>query len=324
MRERSGAQRNVLISIVIPAHDEEKNLPILFEQISAAMVGHNFEVIVIDDGSTDHTLEVIEAASAGDSRIKFASLSRNFGHQAALRAGLMCAHGDCVISMDADLQHPARLLPEMVAKWREGYKVVLTIRDDENVPLFKRLSSAIFYRLINALSDVMIDPGSADFRLLDRQVVVLVNGLSEHDFFLRGIIPWVGFPTAKIGYAPDRRLHGETKYSIRKMISFAISGVIANSIHPLRIATVLALCIACAALLYAVYAILVFLLYGRVVPGWTSVAFVVSVVGALQLFVLGIIGEYVGRILRETRKRPGFIINRSNMGVDDDRPASRE
>jgi glycosyltransferase involved in cell wall biosynthesis len=302
------------ISVVIPAHNEEQNLPVLLDQIRGALPEGLHEIIVVDDGSTDATLDVVKAASVSDQRIKYIGLSRNFGHQTALRAGLGGASGDCVISMDADLQHPPRLLPEMVAKWREGFKIILTVRKDvENVSRFKRLTSALFYWLMNAVSDVAIDPGSADFRLLDRKVVDVINELSEQDFFLRGIIPWVGFPVAKICYTPDPRLHGSTKYSLRKMISFALTGVIANSIQPLRLATIFAVFIAGLSVLYAVYAFTIFLTLGRVVPGWTSVALVVSLIGALQLLVLGVLGEYVGRILRETRNRPRYIISQSNV-----------
>jgi polyisoprenyl-phosphate glycosyltransferase len=310
------------ISVVIPAHNEEANLPVLLDEIRSALPAGLHEIIVVDDGSTDGSLEVIKAESEADPRIKYIGLSRNFGHQTALRAGLRGASGDCVITMDADLQHPPRLLADMVAKWEEGFKIVLTVRKDvENVSGFKRLTAALFYWLMNAVSDVSIDPGSADFRLLDRKAVNVINDLSEQDFFLRGIIPWVGFPVAKICYAPDPRLYGSTKYSLRKMISFALTGVIANSMQPLRLATILALFIASLSALYAVYAVGIFLTLGRVVPGWTSVALVVSLIGALQLFVLGVLGEYVGRILRETRKRPGYVISQSNLDHGDQQDA---
>jgi glycosyltransferase involved in cell wall biosynthesis len=306
------------ISVVIPAHNEDGNLPVLLDQIRSALPEGLHEIIVVDDGSIDATLDVVKAASRSDKRIKYIGLSRNFGHQTALRAGLRGASGDCVITMDADLQHPPRLLPEMAAKWQEGFKIVLTVRKDaENVSGFKRLTSALFYWLMSSVSDVSIDPGSADFRLLDRKVVDVINELSEHDFFLRGIIPWVGFRVTKITYAPDPRLYGSTKYSLRKMISFALTGVIANSIQPLRLATILALFIAGLSALYAIYAFVIYLTMGRVVPGWTSVALVVSLIGALQLLVLGVLGEYVGRILRETRKRPGYVISQSNLDHDE-------
>jgi glycosyltransferase involved in cell wall biosynthesis len=195
------------ISVVVPAHNEEGNLPVLLDQIRGVLPDGLHEIIVVDDGSTDATLDVVKAASESDPRVKYIGLSRNFGHQTALRAGLRGASGDCVITMDADLQHPPRLLPEMVAKWQEGFKIVLTVRKDvENLSRFKRLTSTLFYWLMNSVSDVSIDPGSADFRLLDRKVIDVINELSEHDFFLRGVIPWVGFPVTKIAYTPDPRL----------------------------------------------------------------------------------------------------------------------
>ena len=301
------------ISVVVPAYNEEQNLPVLLDQIRNILQEGLHEIIVVDDGSTDATLDVVKAASELDHRIKYIGLSRNFGHQTALRAGLRGASGDCVITMDADLQHPPRLLPEMTAKWQEGFKIVLTVRREvENVPRFKRTTSALFYRLVNLVSDVALDPGSADFRLLDRKVVDVINNFSEQDFFLRGIIPWVGFPVSKILYMPDSRLHGSTKYSLRRMISFAMTGVIANSIHPLRLATIFAGLIACVSVLYALYAFNEFM-HARVVQGWTSVALIVSLIGAMQLLVLGVLGEYVGRILRETRSRPQYIISQSNL-----------
>jgi dolichol-phosphate mannosyltransferase len=180
----------------------------------------------------------------------------------------------------------------------------------------KRFTSKIFYAAINAMSDVQIDPGSADFRLLDRKVVDVINSLSESDFFLRGIIPWVGFKSCKIGYMPDQRRFGDTKYSLRKMISFAVSGVISNSIQPLRIATLLSVAISGLAAIYVLYALYVYFAYGRLVPGWASVVVATSFIGGLQLFVLGVVGEYIGRILRESRKRPGFIVSATNMPLD--------
>jgi polyisoprenyl-phosphate glycosyltransferase len=306
------------ISIVIPAHNEAENLPVLLDELCMALTGQGrLEIICVDDGSTDNTFAVIFDAASKNDRIKYIKLSRNFGHQAALRAGLSHSSGDCVISMDADMQHPVRLIPQMLEKWREGYEVVLTLRvDNKDRPLFKRLTSDIFYVIINAMSDVHIDPGSADFRLLDRKVVDVIKSLSETDFFLRGIIPWVGFKSCKIDYVPDRRRFGDTKYSLRRMISFAVSSVVSNSIQPLRLAAIFSAAISGLALLYTLYAVYIYLVYGRVVPGWASVVVAASFIGGLQLFVLGVIGEYIGRILRESRKRPGFIVSATNMNAD--------
>jgi dolichol-phosphate mannosyltransferase len=309
---------DVTISIVIPAHNEAENLPILLRELCATLAPlGRLEIVCVDDGSTDNTFAVLLEAAKQDDRIKYVRLSRNFGHQAALRAGLSYSTGDCVISMDADMQHPVRLVPQMVEKWREGHDVVLTARGEtDDLTLFKRFTSKVFYLMINALSDVHIDPGSADFRLLDRKVVDVVKSLSESDFFLRGIIPWVGFKSCKLDYTPDRRRFGDTKYSLRKMISFAVSGVVSNSIQPLRLATILSAIISGMAALYTLYAVHIYLVYGQVVPGWASVVVAVSFIGGLQLLVLGVVGEYIGRILKESRKRPGFVVSATNMRLE--------
>ncbi|WP_136615765.1 glycosyltransferase family 2 protein [Bradyrhizobium sacchari] len=306
-----------IVSIVIPAHNEAENLPILLRELCATITPlARLQIVCVDDGSTDGTFAVLLDAAKQDHRIKYIRLSRNFGHQAALRAGLFYSTGDCVVSMDADLQHPVRLVPDMIKKWQEGYEVVLTKRkQSDDLPIFKRFTSDLFYLVINGLSDVYIDPGSADFRLLDRKVVDVVKSLSETDFFLRGIIPWVGFKSCNIEYMPDRRRFGDTKYSLRKMISFAISGVVSNSIRPLRIATLLSAMISGLAALYMLYAVHIYFVYGQVVPGWASVVVVVCFIGGLQLLVMGVVGEYIGRILRESRKRPGFVVSATNMNA---------
>ena len=306
---------NAVISVVIPAHNEAENLPILLHDLCAVLtpLGQP-EIICVDDGSTDNTFAVLFEAASQNDFIKYVRLSRNFGHQSALRAGLSYGTGDCVISMDADMQHPVQLVPQMVEKWRKGYDVVLTTRKESgDLTIFKRLTSRLFYFLINALADVHIDPGSADFRLLDRKVVEVIKSLSESDFFLRGIIPWVGFQSCKIEYIPNRRRFGDTKYSLRKMISFAVAGVVSNSVQPLRLAAILAAVISGMAGLYTLYALHVYLVYGRLVPGWASVVVVTSFIGGLQLLVLGVIGEYIGRILKESRKRPGFVVSATNI-----------
>lgn len=301
------------ISIVVPAHNEAENLPILKEQI-LEFGGPDVEIIFVDDGSTDSTFEVMKIMAADDARVKFIHLSRNFGHQPALRAGLAYATGDCVISMDADLQHPPRLIPILVGKWHDGYEVVGTLRQDPaSVSPFKRITSSMFYRIINAISDVRIEPGSADFRLLDKKAVAAINTLPETDFFLRGIIPWIGFRTCNIKYTPDERRHGVTKYRFSKMVSFAITGVIANSLQPLRAATFIGGTLGGLAILYALYAVCLLLFSGRAVPGWASIVVAICIVGALQLFMLGIVGEYIGRILREARRRPPYIVSETNI-----------
>jgi glycosyltransferase involved in cell wall biosynthesis len=303
------------ISVVIPAFNEEESLPALLPLVRSEIAKHGtFEIIVVDDGSADGTLEFLVKAAAADPALRYVSLSRNFGHQAALRAGLAYSSGRCVISMDADMQHPVALLGQMIARWRDGYLVVSTVRiDPPSLPLMKRLTSVAFYKFINALSETHIEPGSADFRLLDRKVVDIINGLSEIDIFMRGLMPWLGFKSIQLAYTPNPRLYGTTKYRWRKMISLAVNGIVSSSTQPLRLATLLAASLASLIVLYMIYALAVYFLRGDVVPGWASVIISVGVVGSLQLLVLGVIGEYVGRVLRENRKRPPFVVAYSNI-----------
>ena len=308
----------ITVSVIVPAHNEAGNLPLLHTALRRQLDTHgNYEIIIIDDGSTDDTLATIKQIAAVDPCVHFIALSRNFGHQAAVRAGLDKARGACVISMDADLQHPPELIPQLIEEWRAGFEVVTTIRDDgPETPRLKRLTAALFYRLANQISEFPIKPGAADFRLLDRKVVDAIRGFGETDFFLRGLIPWIGFKATDVHYRAQARHHGKTSYSVKRMVSLALTGITATSIQPLRAATVLAGIVAALTLIYAVYAVFVFLLAGTAVPGWTSVIIVISALGALQLLILGIIGEYLGRVLRQTRHRPGYVVRETSIGND--------
>jgi len=297
------------ISIVLPAHNEAGNISGIATAIAQqmALIG-SYEIIFVDDGSQDGTLVAIRAA-ARDPAIRYVSFTRNFGHQAALRAGLRHARGRGVILMDADFEHPPELIPQLIAAWREGTKIVTTRRDDaDTVSAGKRLSSRLYYYVLDALGDVRIEPGSADFMLLDRAVVDVVNGLEDQDIFLRGLVRWLGYPLKVIPYARGTRQHGESKFSLRRMVELALTGIAAHSVRPLRFAIWLALGFAALGLLFVVYAVVSFLFVQHTVAGWSSIVAVIAILGAAQLLVLGIIGDYVGRILRETRKRPSYIV----------------
>jgi polyisoprenyl-phosphate glycosyltransferase len=297
------------ISIVLPAHNEAGNISAMAAAIAQqmALVG-SYEIIFVDDGSSDGTLAAIRAA-ARDPAIRYLSFTRNFGHQAALRAGLRHAKGRGVILMDADFEHPPELIPKLITAWRGGARIVATRRDDaDTVSAGKRLSSRLYYHVLDALGDVRIEPGSADFMLLDRAVVDIVNGIDDQDIFLRGLVRWLGFPLVTIPYARGVRQHGESKFSLRRMVELALNGIAAHSVRPLRFAIWLALGFAALGFLFVIYAGVSFLFVRRTVAGWSSIIAVMAILGAAQLLVLGIIGEYVGRILRETRKRPSYIV----------------
>jgi len=299
------------ISIVLPAHNEAGNIA----PLCAALVGilaplGRFEIVFVDDGSSDGTLAALRAAATRDPHVRYVSFTRNFGHQPALRAGLRYATGRAVIVMDADFEHPPELIPELVAAWRGGAKIVATRRADGTAPLsaMKRLSSRLYYRVLNTIGDVRIEPGSADYMLLDRAVVDSVNGVVDQDVILRGLVRWFGYPLVSIPYSRGVRQHGDTKYSLRRMVELALTGIAAHSVRPLRFAIWLALGFSALGFLFVIYSVISFLFVQHTVAGWTSVMAAIAILGAAQLLVLGIVGEYVGRILSETRKRPSYIV----------------
>ena len=297
-------------SIVIPAHNEADNIAPMCATLKQVLspLGR-YEIIFVEDGSTDGTLDAIRTA-ARDPSVRYVSLTRNFGHQTCLRAGLRHTRGRAIIVMDADFEHPPELIPKLVAQWKSGFKVVTTRRvdDAETTSLFKRHASRLYYRVLDALGDVHIEPGSADYLLLDRLVVDSVNGLEDHELFLRGAVRWFGYALATVPYRRGTRQHGASKYSLRRLVELAATGIAAHSIRPLRFAIWLSLGFAAVGVLLIVYSIVSFLFVERTVVGWTSLMAALAILGAVQLLVLGIIGEYVGRILRETRKWPHYVV----------------
>ncbi len=307
-----------VISIVIPCHNEEGNIRLIYKDINEVLYGYEIEYVFVDDDSRDRTLSIIEEISREDARVKYISFSRNFGHQSALRAGLEYATGDCVISMDADLQHPPELLKELIQKWEEGYEVVYTIRKDiDNVSLFKRSSSSLFYRLINSLSDVEIRQGSADFRLLDKKIVkILVNDITEYHLFYRGLVSWVGYKQTGIEYLPNKRLSGKSKYSLLKMLSFAADGITSFSIKPLKIAILFGLLITILSAIYGVYVIAMAIFTNETVRGWSSVLTSILFIGGVNMVLLGIIGQYLGKLYIQSKNRPHFLVKKTNIPIE--------
>ena len=306
------------VSVIIPAYNEQEAISALLERLLPVLHAHGpFEVLFVDDGSTDGTLAAIKSQRTLHPEVAFVSLSRNFGHQAALRAGLVYARGECVISMDADLQHPPELIHEMIERWESGYEVVYTIRrDDVASASFKRTTSRLFYRTMNLLSGLKLEEGVADFRLVSRPVVEILNRMGENPLFLRGMVAWLGFRQSGISYEPAPRFGGTSKYTLGRMTRLAVEGITSFSIKPLNLALAASGVVAMLAIAYSAYAMYVKLCTDAAVPGWTSVLAAVLWLGAVQLLVLGIIGEYLGRVFIEAKRRPSFVVRESSLDHD--------
>jgi dolichol-phosphate mannosyltransferase len=306
-----------LISIVIPTFNEEGNIEVLYSQLKAVLLQlsiTNFEIIYVNDGSSDDSLEKIKTLSLKDERVKFISFSRNFGHQNALKAGLDHAQGDAVISMDADLQHPPTLISEMIRLWQDGNEVVYSIRKDgKDLSLFKKTTSKLFYKLVNYLSDTKLEEGTADFRLLDKKVVKALRNFNESNLFFRGIIPTLGFKQIGIPYLPQERFSGTTKYSFSKMLKFALTGITSSSAKPLYFSIYLGLFFAAIAFLYGIYAIYISIFTNDAVHGWTSLIASILFIGGLQLIMMGIVGVYLGKLFTQSKNRPNYIIDEKTI-----------
>ena len=300
------------LSIVIPAYNEEDNLEELYRELIKILsqLHMSWEVIFVDDGSKDKTWEKIKSIHEKDSHVKGIRFSRNFGHQYALFAGLSHSAGKAVISMDADLQHPPGVIPELIAEWKKGNKIVNTIRlDPEDFSFLKKITSKLFYKIYSSLSGVRIHTGAADFRLLDRQVVQEILQFREELIFLRGIVQWVGYPSSNVIFNCQKRFAGSTKYNAKKMIKLAASAIISFSNIPLRVGVVIGVLTSLIAFYHMIYAIYAKLILGTAVPGWATTVSILSFMFGVLFILLGLIGEYIGRILAEVRSRPRFIIS---------------
>jgi dolichol-phosphate mannosyltransferase len=306
------------ISIICPAFQEEEVLPLFHQELASILrqveAKYDIEIIYVDDGSRDRTLAVIHALAVQDRRIRFLSFSRNFGHQAALTAGLEHARGDAVIMMDSDLQHPPALIPKLLEKWHEGFDVVLTIReDDPQLSLFKRLSSKCFYRLMSLVSDTEIRMSAADYRLISRRALDSLLELKETHRFLRGMVQWLGFPSAEISFQPVSRKAGVSKYTISRMANLAFDGLISFSKLPLRISLLLGLAAIGFGLISGMFVFLRFLFAPVVASlGATFLLTGLYFLGGCILCGLGIVGEYVGRIYDQVKERPLYVLKESS------------
>ncbi|MEN4760578.1 glycosyltransferase family 2 protein [Chryseobacterium sp. C39-AII1] len=306
------------ISIVIPAYNEGGNVALVHEKIKEVFSGlknYDFEIIFVNDGSRDDTQQKLEDLSKQFEEVKFIEFSRNFGHQPAVKAGMDNAHGNAVISMDGDLQHPPELIPQMIKKWEEGYDVVFTIRTyPKQISWFKRKTSDFFYKILSSLSDVNLTKGGgSDFRLMDANVVQVMRDFKEDDLFLRGLTSWMGFKQTGIDFVAAERMAGQSSYNIRKMLTFAFTGITAFSVKPLYIAAYLGFLFSGLSVLgYVGYVIYAFAVHTEI-SGWASLIMTIVFFGGLQLIIMGIIGIYLGKIFKQVKERPNYIIKNKNF-----------
>jgi dolichol-phosphate mannosyltransferase len=301
----------------VPSYFEEDNLDKLYQELKNILenVESRFEIILVDDGSTDGTWKKIQNLNEIDKRVKGLQFSKNFGHQYALLAGLNFAKGEAVITMDADLQHPPEYIKALIAEWENGAKIVNTKRiDNEKISWIKKITSKWFYRIFSFLSGVEMNPGMADFRLLDRQVVDEILNFGESGLFLRGLISWLGYPQSIVEYKAANRFAGQTKYTFKKMLKFGLDGISSFSIVPLRMGIILGVFTSIFAFIELVYVVSVRLFSDTAIPGWASGLGVVSFLFGVLFIIIGVLGEYIGYILIETKRRPRFIIN-EKLGV---------
>lgn len=302
-----------LISIVAPCFNEEACLAEFHRELSTVLdaLPYRFEVIYVDDGSCDGTLRIARRLRERDPRVKTIAFSRNFGHQAALLAGLDAASGVAVVTLDSDLQHPPALIPKLIEEWENGNDIVFTVRrDTADAGMWKRLTSRLFYWLINRVSAIDITPAAADFRLMGREPVEAFRQLREYHRFNRGLVDWLGFRTATVEFDAPARFAGESKYSTVKMFRFALNAIVSFSVFPLRVAVFLGFVMSSLAMLYAAYALYIFFFTDRAVQGWTSTLVTTLLIGGIQLICLGMVGEYVGKTFEEVKRRPIYVIRR--------------
>lgn len=300
-----------MISIVTPVYNEEDNVAFFHDAVTKVMkqIPMDYELIYVNDGSSDKTDLLIHQLAAGDPHVRALTFARNFGHQIAITCGMDFAAGDAVITMDGDMQHPPELIPKLIEKWQEGYDIVQTIRTStEDAGLVKKLTSSSYYAVINSISTSKVVPGGSDFRLMDRKALDAFKRFREHSRFIRGIVGGLGFRQASIEFEAPARHAGVSKFSMQRMLHFAMDGIITNSTLPLRVAFYIGLLAAlagCTLILHVIYCYLT----DAAVPGWSTMTILLSLFGSMNLMGLGIIGEYIGRIFEETRQRPLYWLS---------------
>lgn len=302
---------NIVYSIVVPVFNEEEVVDECVKQLKTVMdsIKERYELIFVNDGSKDKTGDILREYCKKDGRVKLVDFSRNFGHQVAISAGMDFASGDAVIVIDADLQDPPRVIVDMIERWRQGYDVVYGKRiKRKGETIFKKMTAAFFYRFLKKMTDVDIPVDVGDFRLIDRSVCDAMKKIKERNRFVRGLISWLGFKQGEVLYERKKRYAGVTKYPLRKMIRFALNGVFSFSYKPLKIATLLGILASGAGFFYLICALYQKFFTDTTVAGWTSMVSLILIFNGIILFILGIIGEYIGRIYDESKNRPLYVV----------------
>lgn len=313
---------SIRYSIIIPVFNEEAVIHETYRRLTQVMesLDEPYELLFVNDGSQDRTAEIIEGFAKSDKCVKLLEFSRNFGHQIAITAGMDHARGDAIVIIDADLQDPPELIPQMIEKWKEGYEVVYAKRlKRKGETLFKKWTAALFYRTLRALTEVNIPLDTGDFRLIDRKVADAMRSIREKNRFVRGLVSWVGFRQTAIEYVRDERFAGETKYPLKKMLRFSMDGITSFSYKPLKLATYLGFVISFASFVYLLISLGQRLFTSSTVAGWASLIACVLLLNGVILIILGILGEYVGRIYDETKNRPLYIL-RNKQKVENREP----
>ncbi len=305
-------QEPPFLSIVIPIYNEEGNVLELYRNLQEAIreVGRSYEIIFVNDGGSDHSIDLIKELHLQNPNIRLISFSRNYGHQAALTAGLQHSTGEIVITMDGDLQHPPNLIPKMIECWKNGYETVHMVKEkQEERGFLKNILASGFYSVFSKISEIDMDPNASDFRLMSRKAVNVLNAMPEQHRFIRGLTYWMGFRSSKIEYIAPKRFSGEPKYSIFKLAKLASAGVLSFSVFPLRASFYVGLTIASFSFLYALFAAYKRIFIGNVPMGYTDMMFFVLFLGGVQLVFLGVIGEYLAKVFQEVRRRPLYVID---------------
>jgi glycosyltransferase involved in cell wall biosynthesis len=300
-----------VVSVVVPIYNEVETIDELCRRLRSSLSDlAAYEVVIVDDASTDGSWELVRSQVARDPRIRAARLSRNFGHQVAISAGLDFARGQAVVIMDGDLQDPPEVIPSLVAKWREGYDVVYAVRTERGGERWlKRTSASIFYRILRAVAQVDIPAQAGDFRLLSRRAAEAIAAMPERARFLRGMAAWIGYRQVAVPYRRDPRYAGATKYPMRRMLRLAMDAMISFSAIPLRLVSALGLAFVIFCAIYLVYVLYVYFFTDRAVEGWTTVVVLILLIGGIQLLSLGIVGQYVARVFEEAKHRPLYLVD---------------